>query len=185
MSETYLHSFETEDGLVVRVRPEGPGDAQHLIDLFEHLGAESRYLRFSKVMRTPDPDLVYQEAERLARLGPPGDMAWLAFADLPDEPGAPVGGVRFAGLEPGVAEIAISVRDDLQRRGIGSELLTFGLEQARAAGIHQVVAVFLASNRAIWRLLRHSPFRTAIDLHGSEVRVTVDLDSDRATAGRE
>lgn len=175
MTDNSVYTFTTRDGLEIRVRPESLEDAGHLIDLFEHLGPQSRYLRFSKAMRDPDPESVRQEAERLARLGPPQDRAWLAFADLPDDLGAPIGGVRFVSAEPDVAEIAISVRDDLQRQGIGTELLAFGLRQARASGIRQVVAIFLASNRAIWRLLRHSPFPTTIELHGSEASATIDL----------
>lgn len=178
MTEDLVYSFTTEKGLEIRVHPENPQDSGHLIDLFEHLGPQSRYFRFSTTLR--DPEAVRREAERLARLEAPQEMAWLAFADLPGEPGAPIGGVRLAIIEPGVAEVAISVRDDLQRQGIGTELLAFALEQARAAGIDRIVANFLATNRAIWRLLRHSRFPTTIELHGSEVSAAIDLTAGQA-----
>ena len=111
------YRFRDRDGLEIRVRPETPADASHLVDLFGHLSPTSRYLRFSKVMNDPSPARVLEEAERLAQLGPPRDMAWLAFADLPGEPDEPIAGARYDRVSADTAELAISVRDDMQRRG--------------------------------------------------------------------
>lgn len=170
-----LHQFTTRDGLAVRVRPEQAGDAAHLVDLFGHLSADSRFLRFSKSMADPNPELVRREAERLARLGPPEEMAWLAFADLPDQPDAAVAAVRFVMVQSGVAELAITVRDDVQRRGIGAALLIFACQQARALGVQRLVAVFRSENKAIWSLVRHSPYPTRTVLDGPEVSAEIDL----------
>jgi RimJ/RimL family protein N-acetyltransferase len=169
------YRFRDRDGLEIRVRPETPADAAHLVDLFGHLGPTSRYLRFSKVMDDPDPARVLAEAERLAQLGPPRDMAWLAFADVPDEPDAPIAGARYDRLSPDTAELAISVRDDMQRRGIGSELLRFITEKARQEGIHRLVATFRAENRGVWALLKHSPYPVTREIHDAEVDAVIDL----------
>ena len=169
------YRFRDRDGLEIRVRPETPADAANLVDLFGHLGPTSRYLRFSKVMDNPDPARVRAEAERLAQLGPPRDMAWLAFADLPDEPDAPIAGVRYDRLSADTAELAISVRDDMQRRGIGSELLRFITEKAREEGIHRLVATFRAENRGVWALFKHSPYPVTQEIHGAEVDAVIDL----------
>ena len=61
--ETY--SFMTKDGQEVLVRPLEPADAHHLVDLFNHMGPASRYLRFNLALTDPDPDLVWLEAKRL------------------------------------------------------------------------------------------------------------------------
>ncbi|MCA9869530.1 MAG: GNAT family N-acetyltransferase [Anaerolineae bacterium] len=171
--------FSTRDGLAVRVRPEREGDAPYLVDLFNRLSPDSRYLRFSKSMVNPDPERVRQEAERLSHLGPPQEMAWLAFADLPDQPDAPVAGVRYVMTASDTAELAISVRDDLQRRGIGSALLVFACQQARRQGLHYLTAVFRSENKAVWSLVRHSPFHTTSVINGSEISLRIDL-TDRA-----
>ena len=123
--------------------------------------------------------MVLQEAERLSHLGPPQEMAWLAFADLPDQPDAPVGGVRYVMTASDTAELAISVRDDLQRRGIGSALLVFACQQARRQGLHYLTAVFRSENKAVWSLVRHSPFHTTSVINGSEISLRIDL-TDRA-----
>lgn len=171
------YRFQTASGLEVRVRPEQPEDAEHLIRLFGSLSPNSRFLRFSKALQNPDPERVRQEAERLARLGPPTDMAWLAFADLPGEPDAPIAGVRYVRLpdDPAAAEVGVSVRDDLQRQGIGSQLLKFIADQAREDGIERLVATFRSENRAIWALLRRAPYRFTWEVDGPEVHAAIDL----------
>jgi len=169
------YQFSTRDGLAVWVRPEQEGDVWYLIDLFNHLGPNSRYLRFSKSMDHPDPERIRAEAERLSQLGPPQEMAWLAFADLPDQPDAPVGGVRYVLTGPDTAELAISVRDDMQRRGIGSALLFYACQQARQQGLDYLTAVFRSENKAIWSLVRHSPFHTTTVINGSEISARIDL----------
>lgn len=169
------YQFSTRDGLAVRVRPEREGDVWYLIDLFNHLGPNSRYLRFNKSMDSPDSERVRAEAERLAHLGPPQEMAWLAFADLADQSNAPVGGVRYVMTGPDTAELAISVRDDMQRRGIGSALLIYACQQARQQGLHYLTAVFRSENKAIWSLVRHSPFPATTVINGPEISARIDL----------
>lgn len=169
------HVFYARDGLEVRVRPELPSDAANLIDLFGHLSPNSRYLRFSKSMVSPDPQRVQQEAEHLVELQPPKDVAWLAFADLPGQPDTPIAGVRYTRLDGDTAELAIVVRDDFHRRGIGTELLKFLTEQARRDGIRELVATFRTENRAVWELLKHSPYPVKREIHGPEVDAVIDL----------
>jgi RimJ/RimL family protein N-acetyltransferase len=169
---TELHAG---DGLVVRVRPERPGDGPLLVELFDRLSADSRYLRFSKSLTRPDPAQIKQEAERLARLEPPAEMAWLAFADVAHQPDVLIGAVRYAPVGPGAAELAITVRDDMQRQGIGTALLRFVCEQARAQGLNRLVAVFRSDNRAVWALVRLSPYPTQVRLDGGEVTIELDL----------
>jgi acetyltransferase len=168
-------TLQTTNGLGLRVRPEQPGDGPVLVELFSQLSPSSRFLRFSKVMDDPDPQRVQQEAERLARLGPPIDMAWLAFADLPDLSGAPAAAVRYVRAEPDEAELAVAVRDDMQRQGIGTALLLFACTQAQQDGIERLTATFRSENRGVWSLLKRSPFPVSWTIDGPEISAVVDL----------
>ena len=87
----------------------------------------------------------------------------------------PIAGARYDRLSADTAEIAISVRDDMQRRGIGSELLRFITEKARQEGIRRLVATFRAENRGVWALFGHSPYPVTREIHGAEVDAVIDL----------
>lgn len=167
----------SSQGMKVRVYRLTPGDAEHLIDLFAHMSPASRQFRFNEYLDHPDPEYVRREAARLANVTPEQGAAWLAFADLPDQPDAPVAGARYVRTEdPAVAEISAAVRDDLQQRGIGSELLFRLAERAKADGIHRLVASFHTGNKAIWSLLAESPFHVTTEVHGTETEVIIDLE---------
>lgn len=168
-------TIETHTGLALRVRREQRDDGPVLVDLFSRLSPSSRFLRFSKVMDNPDPQRVQQEAERLARLEPPLDVAWLAFAGPPEHDQGPLAGVRYVRTEPDEAELAIVVRDDMQRQGIGSALLQFVCQQAQQDGIQRLTATFRSENKAVWSLLKRSPFPVTWEVDGPEITAAVDL----------
>ena len=126
----------------------------------------------------PDSEFIRARAEQMADVDPKRGAAWLAFADLPGQPRTPVAGARYMLTpEPGVAEVSVAVRDDLQHKGIGSGLLVFLAEQARAHGIHKFVASFHTANRGVWSLLARAPFHVTTEMHGAETDVVIDLDA--------
>lgn len=171
----YIHTFYAKDGSFLKIRSLLPEDAVHLVDLFNHMGSMSRYLRFNLALTNPDPDLIWAEARRLATIDPAKDGAWLVFCDLPDQPDAPVAGIRFMRISEQTAEASLAVRDDMQNKGIGTELLSFMVKQARAAGVHTLVATIQRGNRAIWSLLRRSPVKVAFESEGGSTTITADL----------
>ena len=175
MDDRYIHTFRSKDGLQLRVRPLVPEDAHHLVDLFEHMGSESRFLRFNLALSDPDPELVWSEANRLARVDPERDGAWLVFADLPDQHDAPVAGARYMHLDDDAAEGSLAVRDDMQRQGIGAELLRFMIQQARVNGVKRLVATVQRGNRPLWHLLQSSGLAFETESLGSSSNITLDL----------
>jgi acetyltransferase len=175
MVDGSVRSWRTSKGLLVHIRPLHPDDDRHLVDLFGHMGPESRFLRFNLALPNPDPELVWAEAQRMSRIDPARDGAWLVFADLPDQPQAPIAGVRYIRLTDEMAEASMAVRDDMQGQGIGSEMLRFLIAQARAAGLVKLTASVQRSNRALWRLLQSSGLSLSFESEGSFTTVTADL----------
>ena len=177
MDTEFVHQFWTETGFAVRVRPMQPGDAVHLVDLFEHMGTDSRYMRFNLPLTDPDPDWVAQEAARLADVDPEKGAAWLAFADLPGEPAACVGGIRYILGEDGEsAEVALVVRDDLHGQGIGTELIRFAGISAYLRGVRRLVGVVQSRNIALWHTLDNLSVPVERRLMGPLTEVAVTLD---------
>lgn len=175
MREQAIYQFTAENGLFIWVRPLRPADAPLLLDLFEHMSAQSRYQRFNLPLVDPDPDWLRKRAEQLAYVRPVDGRAWLAFADLPEQPEAPVAGIRYAYVAVKSAEISLVVRDDLQNLGIGTELLKFAGRKAYADGVDRLSGVVQSMNRALWHSLRNLdvPFQTVRD--GSQTLIEVDL----------
>lgn len=175
MREQAIHHFTTDSGLFIWVRPLKPADVPLLLDLFEHMSPDSRYQRFNLPLTDPDPDWVLKRAEQLAYVRPADGRAWLAFADLPEQPQAPVAGIRYAYVSLKSAEISLVVRDDLQNLGIGTELLKFAGRKAYADGIDRLVGVVQSMNRPLWHSLRNLDIPLKRVREGSHTLIEVDL----------
>lgn len=176
--------FATKAGLEVKVYRLKPDDAGNLVDLFEHLSVASRYQRFNVMLVNPDPEYIRSRAEAMARVDRKAGAAWLAFANLPGEPGAPVASARYMRLPDGQsAEVSIAVRDDQQQQGIGSALLLYLARHARNNGVRRLVATYDTGNRGVWRLVRNAPYAVVTTVHGSETEVVIDLSQPAERAG--
>jgi acetate---CoA ligase (ADP-forming) len=155
------------DGSTLRLRPPGTADAPGLVEFFERLSADSRYLRFHGARRV-EPALVapFLEPDWLER----GAL----IGTLVDDTGverivALASYVRLRG--PARAEVAFAVEDDLQRRGIGTRLLERLAARAGAAGIERFVAMVLAENRPMLRVFERVGFEVTRELEQGEVEV--------------
>ena len=137
------------DGSKVVIRQVQRDDAPLLADGFARLSPESRRLRF---LRRKDElsaaelryftDIDHHDHEALGALDHPG--------------GRGVGVARYVRDtdDPHAAEIAVTIVDDWQGRGLGTELLARLSGRARAAGIHRFTALVSADNLAAAGLLR-------------------------------
>jgi len=137
------------DGSKVVIRQVQCDDTPLLADGFARLSPESRRLRF---LRRKDElsaaelryftDIDHHDHEALGALDHPG--------------GRGVGVARYVRDtgDPHAAEIAVTIVDDWQGRGLGTELLARLSGRARAAGIHRFTALVSADNQAAAGLLR-------------------------------
>jgi RimJ/RimL family protein N-acetyltransferase len=143
---------ELRDGTRVRVRPIAPDDKGRLAEGMKRLSPQSRYRRFFSNMETLDPALL----RYLTEVDYSDHFAWLVVSR--EEPGEPAVGVgRYIRLRdrPTVAEVAITVRDDYQGRGLGTLLLDLLGLVALEHGIDEFVAIVQPENSPM-RALLHS-----------------------------
>jgi GNAT superfamily N-acetyltransferase len=89
-----------------------------------------------------------------------------------------VGVARFVRLAEGVAEPAVAVADDWQRRGVGTHLLDALADRARQEGIGVFVAPVLADNAAVLGLLEGLG-DVELSQRGEEVEVRIALHEER------
>ena len=152
-----------------------PADAQLLIEIFEHMSPDSRYLRFNQALANPDPQLVAAEAAELADVTTEEGEAWIAFVD--DEAGTPipVAGMRYIRTGEEEAEISIAVRDDYQRQGIGTVLLNFTAQQAHKAGVRRLMAMIQYENMALRSILNKIRLPVKRQQDGPDILLEIDL----------
>jgi GNAT superfamily N-acetyltransferase len=143
------------DGSVVLIRQVHSGDAPLLADGFARLSPESRQLRFltGKAHLTPSELRYFTEIDH-------HDHEALGAVDPVDGRGIGVARYIRDTEDPKGAEVAVTVVDDWQRRGLGTELLNRLADRGRKEGILHFTALVAADNAAVVRLLQEG--RTSV-----------------------
>ena len=125
------------DGGTVRLRPVRPDDGARVLALYERLSDESIYLRFF----SPVPRPTAAQLERLTNVD--YEKSFALVAQLGDEL---VAIARYDRVAPDEAEVAFTVEDDQQGRGLGTVMLEHLAVVARANAIRTFSADTLPNN---------------------------------------
>ena len=138
------------DGGTVHLRPIRRTDADALLGLYSRLSEESLYLRFF----SPVPPPTARQLEALTSLD--YERRFALGAELGDDL---VAIARFDRLaNEADAEVAFTVQDDQQGRGLGTILLENLVAIARELGVTRFVASTLASNARMLRVFGDAGF---------------------------
>jgi RimJ/RimL family protein N-acetyltransferase len=156
-------------GDIVWLRQVRPGDRPRLARAYDKLGERSRYRRFFTIV----PELSEATLTGAADVDHTDHEALVAIPVLSAEI---VGECRFVRLadHPDTAEVAVTVADGWQGRGLGSALLGRLSQRAREVGIQYFTAEILAENRAMLAVLPGLG-RVETESHGPVVTARVEL----------
>jgi RimJ/RimL family protein N-acetyltransferase len=137
------------DGTTAVVRPVHYGDAPVLIDGFARMSVRSRWLRFlmSKHALSPAEVRFLTDVDHL-------DHEAILAIDPADGRGMGIARYVRDRTDPHAAEIAVTVVDEWQRRGLGTELINLLIVRALRAGIQRFTALASADNEGIAQVLR-------------------------------
>ncbi len=167
-------TLTTNQSNIINVRLLQENDTEHLIDLFDHLSAESRYNRFHRPLEHPSLEQVRQGAEQLAHIGPEMGLALIGFAEV-EGAAAPVTVARYVRLNDTQAEPALTVRDDFQGQGIGRQLFERLIAAARHEQIEQFIATVQPSNHAAVRLVQNAGLPYTQTIADGQIVLTIEL----------
>ena len=164
-----METMETIDGVTLSIRPIAAEDKSALVDNFSQLSEKSVYRRFlAPVKRLTSSDLAY-----LTELDHADHEALIALT----EDAEIVGVARYVrqDADPKRAEVAVTVLDAWQGRGVGTTLLHLLARGAAEHGITQFSGVCLAENREMLQLLDELGPTTHRRADGNVTEVEVTL----------
>lgn len=158
------------DGSRVRIRRLRHSDGQLLLRGFRRLTPESRYRRFL----APTPKLSEGTVRYLVEIDHRNHEALIAVDERCNEG---VGVARYVRdpARPDAAEVAVTVVDDWQGRGLGTLLLEGITMRAREEGVDTFTALMLAGNREMMDLLGRLGAVRVVDRAAGIVEVEVHL----------
>jgi len=168
-----VDELELPDGTLLAVRALEREDKQALKEGIEHLSPDSRYLRFFSPIKGVSASqlgylttLDHDHHEALVATEPGAD-AGIAVARYVIEDGRPV-----------TAEVAVTVNDAWQGRGVGTALLHRLAKHARARGVARFSALVLAQNTAMLKLIESIGPVVSRESEDGTVCVVIELDGD-------
>jgi RimJ/RimL family protein N-acetyltransferase len=172
-----LHHFSTteelRDGTRVTIRSIRPDDRERLIAAFRDLDPRSIYSRFfeyktelteAEVERTVDADFVHQVA-LVATIGQ-GAAETI------------IGGGQYFVFDAGgerAAEIAFTIEEDYQGKGLAGRVLHHLIRIARGQGLARFEAEVLPENAAMLTVFSQSGLPITVDHGEDSIHVTLDL----------
>ncbi|CAN5525897.1 bifunctional GNAT family N-acetyltransferase/acetate--CoA ligase family protein [soil metagenome] len=166
------------DGRVAHLRPIGPEDHDLLVEFYEQVSAESKYLRFFAPMpRLSERDVLrftnVDHVERVAFVLTVANrmIAVGRFDRIPPEEATDKTGKVIE------AEVAFLVQDAHQRRGIAQLLLEHLAQAGRERGIDRFVADVLPENRSMVQVFREAGYHVDGGYEDGVMRLVFPIDS--------
>jgi acyl-CoA synthetase (NDP forming)/RimJ/RimL family protein N-acetyltransferase len=147
---------------VARLRPIKPSDANRLVEFYDRVSPESKYLRFF----APYPRLSQRDVQRFTQVDYVDRVAFiLTLGELM------IGVGRYDRIENDQAEVAFLIEDAHQGRGIAQLLLEHLAEAARERGITKFVAEILPENRRMAQVFADAGYRVSKDVEDGVLSV--------------
>ncbi len=172
-----LGTYTTPTGQHINLRLVQPEDAGLLVDLFHYLSPEAKRLRFHLYTERLPEERVWREAATLSNLDPQRHVAVVATIIEADGEEHAVGVARFARAttDDREAEVAIVVRDDFQRKGLGRVLLVSLADRARALNITHLSGWVMVENLQLMRLVKKLEITVEAQIISGQKKVRVAI----------
>jgi acyl-CoA synthetase (NDP forming)/GNAT superfamily N-acetyltransferase len=145
------------DGQAAHLRPISGDDEQLLIDFYEQVSAESKYMRFF----APMPRLSERDVQRFTHVDHHDRVAFVLTVAQRMIAVGRFDKITDRGDGPVEAEVAFLVQDAHQGRGIAQLLLEHLAQAGRERGIDMFVAEVLPENTRMIQIFREAGYKVA------------------------
>jgi RimJ/RimL family protein N-acetyltransferase len=162
------------NGTPVTIRAVHPDDGGRIHDAFRHLGRQTVYNRFMGYKR----DVTEAELRHITGVDFDRDVALLVTIGSGDTEEV-IGGASYFAIDSNTpshsAELAFTVEEEYQGKGMASSLLRHLILFARRKGVLQFEAEVLTSNLPMLDVFRASGLPMTLEQDGDVTHVTLSL----------
>jgi len=159
----------------IRIRPVWAQDRQRYLEFFRSLSPTTNAFRFLAMKKR-------LSEEELTYLTDPDDTSHVALVALLNDNGRDriVGAARFIMLPDGTggsdhAELAVTVADEFQGKGIGARLVLGLVLLARKRGVQAFVLYASPGNTGVWKLVKRISERASRTVEEGVVKIVMSL----------
>ncbi len=160
-----------KDGRTVFVRPVLPADGPLLVDLFDRISPQTRYLRFLRHLDTLPDDVLYH----FTHVDYATEFALVALIDE-DGTDAVIGVARYALAPPeDAADLGVTVRDDWQHQGLGKSLLAKVVAIGTEHGMFRFKSMIDPQNSVIRQILLELGYEVKYSLRNGYLEAEIGV----------
>jgi RimJ/RimL family protein N-acetyltransferase len=169
MTDSGFTDFDVtlRDGRAVHIRSMCPADEAELLQAFDRMSDDARYMRFMRSVREPNMERVRKALASFPESGL-GIVATVPAADGIDIAGS---AIYVIGGDRTTCEFAINVGSAFGGVGLASTLMTTLIDAARKRGLKEMDGFVLAANQPMLRLARRLGFNVEPDPDDRAVRI--------------
>jgi acyl-CoA hydrolase/GNAT superfamily N-acetyltransferase len=167
----YEDTTTTPDGQEIFVRPIRPDDEPLMREMFYKFSEQTKYLRYHAALKA----MPHNKMQVFCTIDYDTEMALIGLS-------GPAGGEQVVGVaryltdaEKQTAEVAFTVQDTWQRRGLGSYFFNRLVQIARERGVHAFYAYVLVENSGMLKIFHRSGMVVETQQDGDVVRVMMRL----------
>jgi RimJ/RimL family protein N-acetyltransferase len=155
------------DGRTVHIRAMRQSDEAEILQAFDRLSADARYMRFMRAVREPNMERVRKTLASFPASGL-GLVATVPAGDGIDIAGS---AIFVVGSDPSTCEFAITIAAGYGGAGLGRTILAALIDAARQRGLKEMEGFVLAANKPMLGLAARVGFGISIDPDDRSIRL--------------
>ena len=174
-AQNYRVAEKLKNGTAVTIRAVRPDDKRRFAEAFKNLESDSVYTRFFRYKS----ELTDEELKAATEVDFENTVALVVTIPAGEGEETIIGAGRYVLYDPPntqrSAEIAFTVEEDFQGRGIASRILRHLIHIAQEKGVSQFVAEVLPENRAMLAVFARSGLPMKQSFEEGAIHVTFSL----------